>query len=589
MGNSFMADLSTAHDASIFARFPDLETVIAEVMAEWHIPGLALALIRRASPPLLRVFGLRDIENGTSVDTTTLFAIGSITKSFTATGLALLVDEGKLDWDVPVREILPNFRLKDPIATERCTVRDLLTHRTGLPRHDWVHTPGHLDKEGILAALRHLDPSKEFRSVYQYNNLMYFVAGMVAERVTGQRWEDFTQAHILNPLGMANTTTSLENMVAHYADHAAPHIFRDGALERMSVRPIHTRPSGAICASIADMASYLQFHLDPVARHAALQLSANAATQVTAPQVYVGRPDYPELGDVHYGLGFEVARYRGERTLAHGGGWSGYTSELRMLPDRGFGVAVLTNGHWHSGSWVVSHAIVDRLMGVDPLPWLDRLRTSSQAQQAQRPKDLAARAAARRPAAAPSRDLSHFAGDYEHPAYGVVHIFVDDGALRWHGLGLELPISHRHYDVFELGADWSIWFEDMTLQFQTDREGEIASLSIPLEPAVPPISFRRMPEPATTTRAYLEPLTGLYRRCGVPFHIALDDRGRLTMTRGSGKSEQLLPGHGGTFGLAGDHYFKLEFRRDASGSVDAMLFHEASGIYLVERVPAQPQ
>jgi hypothetical protein len=424
----------------------------------------------------------------------------------------------------------------------------------------------------MLAALLDLEPSKEFRSAYQYNNLMYLVAGMVAERIAGQRWEDFTRSRILDPLGMANTATSLEDMVSHFADYAAPHIFRGDALERMAVRPVHTKPSGGMCASIADMASYLQFHLDPVAGRGGLRLSPDAATQLTAPRIYVGRPDFSELGDVHYGFGFEVARYRDERCLAHGGGWSGYTCDLRMLPDRGFGVVVLTNGHWHTGSWVISHAILDRLLGLDPLPWLDRLRASSSALRAQRPKELAARVATMRKGAPPSHELADYVGEYSHAAYGIVRIVATDGALRWEGLGLNLPISHRHYDLFELGADWSIWFENMTLQFHTDREGDIASLAIPLEPA-------------TRTRAFLEPLTGLYRRCGVSFCIALDDADRLTITRGNGARKQLQPNHGGTFTLPDDHYFRLEFRRDASGSVDAMLFHEASGIYLVERVP----
>jgi CubicO group peptidase (beta-lactamase class C family) len=145
----------------------DLDALAANVMAEWHIPGLALAVLRRDAPPLLQAFGFTDIESRTRVETATLFPIGSITKSFTATGLGLLVDEGKLGWEVPVREILAEFKLKDPVANEKCTLRDLLTHRIGLPRHDWVHTPGPLDNAGILAALRHLDPSQEFRSAFQ--------------------------------------------------------------------------------------------------------------------------------------------------------------------------------------------------------------------------------------------------------------------------------------------------------------------------------------------------------------------------------------------------------------------------------------
>jgi CubicO group peptidase (beta-lactamase class C family) len=425
-----MMDVSAARTAPITTLVPDLDALVAKVMAEWHVPGLALAVLRRDAPPLLQAFGLTDIETGTRVETTTLFPIGSITKSFTATGLALLVDEGKLDWDVLVREILAEFKLKDAVANEKCTLRDLLTHRTGLPRHDWVHMPGHLDNAGMLAALRHLDPSREFRSAFQYQNLMYLVAGMVAERIAGQRWEDFTRARILDPLGMADTTTSLEEMVSEHTNHAAPHIFQENMLSRMPVRPIHTRPSGSICASIADMASYLQFHLDPTADRGGLRLSADAATQLTVPQMYVGRSDFSEIGDVHYGVGFEVAHYRGERLIVHGGAWSGYTCDLRMLPDRGFGVVVLTNGHWHSGCSVISHAILDRLLGLDPLSWFDRLSGPS--------------------AACPR--------------------------------------------------------------------------------------------------------------------------------------ERLRPHHGGTFTLPDDNYFRLEFRRDGSGTVDAMLFHEATGIYLVERV-----
>jgi CubicO group peptidase (beta-lactamase class C family) len=581
-----MADRHPAHSAPITAFVPDLEILVAEVMSEWHIPGLALAIVRRDAPPLLEAFGLSDIESRTPIETDTLFPIGSITKSFTATGLALLVDEGKLEWDVPVREILPEFKLKDPVASEKCTLRDLLTHRTGLPRHDWVHTPGHLDNAGMLTALRHLDPSKEFRATHQYQNIMYLVAGMVAERVTRQRWEDFTRTRILDPLGMADTTTSLEDMVARHPDHAAPHIFQDDGLARMPVRPIHTRPSGAICASIADMASYLQFHLDPIAGRDGLRLSADAAAQLSAPQIHVGCSNFSEIGHVHCGFGFETARYRGERQVVHGGAWSGYAGEVRMLPDRGFGVAVLTNGHWHSGCAVISFAIFDRLLGLDPLPWFRRLRAPAAALRAQRPKEMAARAATMRLGAPPSHELSDYSGQYQHPAYGVVSIVSADGALRWHGLGLDLPISHRHYDLFELGADPGIWFENMTLQFHTDREGDIASLAMPLEPAVAPIVFRRMPEPIMRRREFLEPLTGLYQRCGVHFRIALDDVDRLTLTRHNGPCERLRPCHGGTFTLPHDDYFRLEFRRDTSGAVDAMLFHEATGIYVVDRLPA---
>ena len=136
------------------------DPLVGEVMAEWRIPGLAMAVVRRDELPLLRCWGLRDIDTGAPVAPDTVFPICSVTKSFTATALALLVDEGQLDWDMPVRAVLPEFWLRDPVATEQASLRDLLTHRTGLPRHDLVHMDGHLDHAGILAALSHLEPSK---------------------------------------------------------------------------------------------------------------------------------------------------------------------------------------------------------------------------------------------------------------------------------------------------------------------------------------------------------------------------------------------------------------------------------------------
>jgi CubicO group peptidase (beta-lactamase class C family) len=352
-------------------RLARFDPLLAEVMAEWRIPGLAMAVLRRAEPPALRCWGVCDIDTGAPVTTDTVFPICSVTKSFTATALALLVDDGKLEWDRPVREYLPDFRLCDLIATDQATVRDLLTHRTGLPRHDWVKNDGHLDNAGMLEALRYLEPSKPFRSTFQYNNLMYLVAGLVLERASGQRWEDFIRTRILLPLGMERATTSLEDMLAQHPDRAMPHLTIDDALRRVPVQPISVPPAGGICASIAEMAEYMRFQLDPMAGHGGLRLSPAAAAELTAPQIYVARSEFPEVGAMHYGFGFGVVvNYRGARRIDHGGGWLGYNCDLRLLPDQGGGVMVLTNRS-DSGTAVLTNTILDHLLGLETMPWLD--------------------------------------------------------------------------------------------------------------------------------------------------------------------------------------------------------------------------
>ena len=172
-----------------FAVFiPEFERLIAEVMEEWKVPGLAVAVVQNGEVVFVGAYGLRDVEAGSKVTADTQFQLMSISKSFTATGLALLVDERRMDWKKPVREYLPEFRLHDAIGSDRVTVRDLLCHHSGLPRHDWIWLPGDLSPAQMLAAMRYIEPSDDIRSTFQYSNLGYLVASMVAERVSGQSW-----------------------------------------------------------------------------------------------------------------------------------------------------------------------------------------------------------------------------------------------------------------------------------------------------------------------------------------------------------------------------------------------------------------
>jgi CubicO group peptidase (beta-lactamase class C family) len=404
----------------------------------------------------------------------------------------LLVDEGQLDWDMPVRAVLPEFWLRDPVATEQASLRDLLTHRTGLPRHDLVHMDGHLDHAGILAALSHLEPSKPFRGAWQYSNLMYFVAGLVLERISGERWDDFIRTRILRPLGMERATTSLEDMLARHPDCAVGYAVLDGEPRRMPLRPIYARPAGGICASVAEMTAWLRFHLDPVTGRDGLRLSQAAATELTAPQIYIGPSDFAEIGRVNYGFGFFVGDYRGARSIDHNGGpWCGYNCDLRLLPEHGSGVLVLTNGH-DPGFAPLTNTALDHLLGLEPLPWLERFRGARAGRREHASKERAVRVEARRPATSPSHTLADYAGEYAHPAYGTVRITRDGDALRWAELGLDLPMIHRHHDVFET-VERLPWFGNWSVQFATGVEGHIESLAVPLEPAVAPIIFRRLP------------------------------------------------------------------------------------------------
>lgn len=468
-----------------------IPALIARAMADWHIPGLAIAVVQANELTILHGFGWRDREAGLPVTTDTLFPICSLIKSFTASGLAILADAGRLDWDRPVRDYVPELRLHDRDATERVSVRDLLLHRTGLPRHDWVHMAGTLDRMGQVQVLRHLEPSAGLRERWQYQNLMYNLAGVVTERITGKSWEDFIRAEILAPLGMNRHATSLNAMQAD-PDHATPYVVLNGTLRCVPVRPIHTIPSGGLAASISSMAHYLRMHLGGGSFEGRQLLSPVVSRLMQSPQVYVGASPWAELGECHYGFGFDVLQYRGDKRVSHGGAWTGYCSALVMLPDQGMGVVVLTNGHDHALGPAIASTVFDRLCGRDEVPWLQRLSDLRDKAATEQEERRTTWLSSRHDGTSPSHPTADYAGHYEHPAYGLICVMAEGKRLQLHGLGITSPLTHWHYDVFMTDADPTIWIEGWPVMFGYGDTGRIDRLMIRLEPSLPKIVFSRV-------------------------------------------------------------------------------------------------
>ena len=474
----------------------NLDTLVREAMEEWQVPGLALAVTRDGEPDWVKAYGLRDVEAGLPVTVDTQFILCSVTKSFTALGLAMLVDEGRLDWAKPVRDYLPEFRLHDTVATEGVTTIDLLCHSTGLPRHDWVWMPGDISRAEMLAALRYLEPSKGIRAAYQYCNLGYVAAGMVAERISSQTWEDFTRERIMKPLGMVHTGFSDADL-ERAPDSARPYIVHDqekpGEFKRRRARlwPIADTPAGGINVAASDMARYMRLYLADGKVEGAPLVSSARLKALYEPRVYAGKSQFAEIGESHYGLGLATHHYRGERVVSHSGGWIGWGTLMSLAPERRCGVTVLTNRTGSPVTDIVTNAIFDHLMRRDALPWFDRFREQRRAYMAQRPADVAAKRAARRPDA-PRRPLSEYVGSYAHPAYGRVTIEAASDALAFRYRRMSGALIHRHYDAFELDEQpETLWPGGLGVTFLYDREGRIDRLLAPLEPDVADIVFRR--------------------------------------------------------------------------------------------------
>jgi CubicO group peptidase (beta-lactamase class C family) len=487
--------LSAVGDDALWA---GLDAWIEDVMAHWRIPGLAVGAVRDGEVVLARGYGFRDVERRLPVTPQTLMAIGSNSKSFTAALLGMLVDEGRLDWDTPVRHYLPDFQLYDDVATRLMTPRDLVSHRSGLPRHDNLWFGRSYTRRELYDRLRYIEPSATFRQRYQYQNLMFMVAGMLAEQLTGTSWEQLVADRFFAPLGMTRSNTTVRAMPAD-ADHSLPYMIRDDRVVAVPFRNIDAvGPAGSINSSVEEMLRYIQMNIDQGSWRGTQLFSKDVAREMQSPQSATGVvAEYAELGPGAYGLGVSVSGYRGHTLIAHGGGIDGFISSMSWMPGARIGVVVLTNLSGNNPvPTIVMRGVYDRLLGLEPVDWFGRTKAEQEAAERRRQEQERAREAERVAGTSPSHALAAYAGAYEHPAYGRADVALRAGRLVLTIDGLEMPLEHWHYNVFRVGraTDGSDRFRGTRVAFAYGAAGRIDRLQIPLEPAVADIVFSRRAE-----------------------------------------------------------------------------------------------
>ncbi len=575
-------------------RAPDTATLegfdqfVEATLKAWIVPGAAVVVVKDGEVLLSRGYGLRDVAQGLEVTPRTIFAIGSSSKAFTTMTLALLADEGKLDWDTPVRRYLPDFTLYDTFATERMTPRDLVTHRSGLPRHDlmWYNSP--FSRKDIVDRLRYLQPNKDFRTVWQYQNLMYMTAGYLVEALTGRGWEEFVVERIFQPLGMERGNLSVD-VSRQSSDIALPYKEEDGAPTEIPFRNIDTvGPAGSINASVEDMTRWLLLHLNGGKHGDRRIVSEHGIGQLHAPQMVlaegVGIPTkHPEAPQASYGMGWFVQPYRGRNLIHHGGNIDGFSALVSFLPRENMGVVVLTNGNSNPVPYILSLNVYDRLLGLDQIPWNERYK-----EDMARVKEAAAAgkeksAADRKEGKGPSHTLDEYAGDYEHPGYGVMSIAPGEGGegLTATYNRLDFALTHYHYDVFELTYD----LFDMRIKavFATNARGDVDSLALPIEPAAPDIVFKRLPPKNLLDTEALERFTGDYDLMGRTLSVSLKGADTLLVSIPGQPDYELTPYKGAQFEIKGLSGFGFEFKADESGTVGEVVVSQMGAVFTAKK------
>lgn len=458
---------------------------VEQAVAAWNATGLAVAVVRGEELLFARGYGVLELGSPEPVDADTLFAIGSTTKAMTAAALGILVDEGRLGWDDPVRRHLPEFAVKDPWVSRELTVRDLLTHRGGLPNTDVFWYGQDTDLGEMLARLRHVEPSYSMRAGFLYQNVMYALAGEVVKRVSGMPWHDFVDSGLLDRLGMERSAPLLA-LARRRANVASPHHFVDGetvVIENASVDSVAA--AGSVWSSVREMSLWLRMLLaSGVAADGTRILSEEVVEEMFRPQALVERAGfYPTVRLtkpkwVTYGLGWFQQDYDGRALDFHTGSIDGMVAIAGLLRDEGVGVYVLGNRDHVEVRHALMLRALDALVGSPFRDWSAELLALygelAEAQAKAREQARAGRVAD----TGPSLDLAAYAGTYEHELGGAAAVNAGDNGLRLdYGPGLRGPLSHWHHDTFEVRWE-ARWRGEALISFRLDAAGRPAGLRI---------------------------------------------------------------------------------------------------------------
>lgn len=576
--------------ALVRRRLAALDPVLTKAIADFQAPGLAIAVVAGGEVVYARGFGLRDLDKKLPVTPDTLFAIGSTTKAMTATVLGMLVDEGKLTWDEPVRRYLPWFRLSNPVISERLTVRDLVTHRSGLPRHDLLwYNYNEGTRRSLIERLASLELTADLREKFQYNNLLFMTAGFLAGDLAGTTWEQLVRTRLFAPLGMKRSNFSVLDAEKD-PDHALPYDDKgekDGALKRIPYRRIDlVGPAGAVNSSVNEMARWLLLNLSGGKVGDRQLIQADTLADIQAPHMTTGdTPERPDVVDVGYGHGWGIDAYRGHRRVQHGGGIDGFVTMVTLLPDDDIGIVSFVNtGVGLPG--LVNQVVADRALELAPVDWLSEALAKRKQRKAALEEAKKKKTAVRITGTQPSHKLDDYLGDYRHPGYGQLRIAAGDspkGGLTLTFNGITAPLEHWHYDVWNGGpAGSDETFEDQKFLFRSDVNGEVAALEATFEPSAAPIIFTKQPPARLLDPKVLARYVGHYTLTGETATVSLGGNG-LRITVPGQPPYNLVPAFSGRFVLKEERLISVGFVEEG-GKVVKIVLYQPQGIFEGKRV-----
>ncbi|MBL7738549.1 MAG: serine hydrolase [Chitinophagaceae bacterium] len=576
--------------------FAGLDTAFQRVLKDRKAAGFAVAVVSKNKVIYAKGFGYRDYEKKLPATSNTLFAIGSCSKAFTSSLMGLLNKEDQLEYDKPAREYLPALHFFNKELDNQITVRDMMCHRTGLPRHDYSwYLFNTSSRDSLLQRIKYQEPTAPLRQTWQYNNFMFLAQGMIAEKLSGKSWEQNVKEKLFTPLGMTASNFTIKDLQKS-SDAAIGYIVhKDSVIKKTDYYNIDGMgPAGSINSSVTEMANWVITWINGGKFNGKEILPATYVTEAMSSQMIAraGLPD-KEIPDAHfgtYGFGWFMSSYRGHYRVEHGGNIDGFSANTCFFPSDSIGIIVLSNQNASGVPSIVRNMIADRLLGLNRIDWNGRTNASeAKAKAAQKDADKN-KTSNKKTGTKPSHDLKEYEGLYNHPGYGTV-----DAVLRKDSLFMITPngdvwLRHYHYDVFEtFGVDKKEGIDttngsSLNIQFHMSPTGEITHITMPLQPGLKDLEFTRKPKPKEVTKDELEKYAGTYEfapGAEAKFYI----KGEKTLYAFiEGQPEyELVPVEKNKFSLKVLTGYSVKFEETEKGEIISASFIQPNGTFKATR------
>jgi CubicO group peptidase (beta-lactamase class C family) len=575
-------------------RFAGLDTELDKLLETWHTTGFAVAVVEKDKIVYAKGFGYRDYENKVPVTTNTLFAIGSSSKAFTSGLLGLLKEEGKLTFeDSPIKHI-PELRFKNAEMNDLITIRDIMTHRTGLPRHDnsWYLFSSN-SRDSLMQRIAYQEPFAKVREKWYYNNFMFLTQGVITERITGKSWEENIETHFFQPLEMKTSSTVIDGL-KNGADASFGYMVKDDSvIKKMDYYDIAAMgPAGSINSNVTEMSNWVMTWINGGKFKDKQILPESYIKEAMSSQMVIsgGIPDkeFPDLHMASYGYGWMISSYKGHYRVEHGGNIDGFSANVSFFPTDSIGIVVLANQNGSVIPGLVRNIISDRVLKETRTDWNKTYKERSDKAKAAEKEASASKTSSQKTGTKPSRLLVEFAGDYNNPGYGSLEVFVKNDSLFAKAGKNNMWLKHYHYDIFGSypvteGKVDTVGGMGIQFNFRTGDSGDISSFVSKLEPAVDHIEFKRTPKGVIMDKAELEKYVGEYELAGMTAKFYIKGENTLYLFVPGQPEYELLPLEKHKFALKIVEGYKVEFVEDESGNLTEVLFVQPNGTFKAKK------